>query len=211
MKHLVIIGAGGLGRCVYDIALNSIGYGDYFDVKGFINDIPDALDKFEGYPPIISDIDNYIIEKEDVFVCAFGDNIPAKIKVCELIKARGGTFYSLIHKEAYIGKNSKIGDGTIIDNHVFIDPDVIIGDNCLIQPMAIIGHNSYIEDYVRIDSQSVLVGGTIVRKGACLYTRVMINSNVEIGENSVVGACSFVIKNVKPKTTVFGVPAKVIF
>ena len=211
MKHLIIIGAGGLGRCVYCAALNSIGYGKEFDIKGFINDIPDALDPYKGYPPIISRIDDYEIEKDDVFVCAFGDNILAKIKVCEALKAKGAIFQTLIHKGAFVGMNVKIGEGTIIDNGAHIDPDAVIGKNCLIQTLAIIGHNSMIEDYVRIDSHCALVGGTIVRRGACIYTHAMINHNVVIGENAVVGACSFVMKKVKPGTTVFGVPAKEIY
>lgn len=211
MKHLVIIGAGGLGRCVYCTALNSIGYGIDYDIKGFINDIPDALDPFEGYPPILSHIAEYVIEKDDVFVCAFGDNISAKVKVCESLKSKGAVFQSLIHKGAFVGMNTKIGDGTIVDNGVHIDPDTVIGENCLIQAMAVVGHNSSVGDYVRIDSHSVLVGGTIVRKAACIYTHAMISHNVVIGENAIVGACSFVIKSVKPGISVFGVPAKPIF
>ena len=34
--------------------------------------------------------------------------------------------------------------------------------------------------------------------------------NISIGEHSKIGACSVVLKNVLPKTTVAGVPAKVI-
>ena len=38
MKNLIIIGAGGMGRTVYDNALESVGYGETFVVKGFIDD-----------------------------------------------------------------------------------------------------------------------------------------------------------------------------
>ena len=39
MKGLIIIGAGGMGRTVYDNAMECIGYGDTFHIKGFIDDI----------------------------------------------------------------------------------------------------------------------------------------------------------------------------
>ena len=59
MKNLIIIGAGGMGRTVYDNALESVGYGETFVVKGFIDDDLQALDGFPNYPPIIDTIRNY--------------------------------------------------------------------------------------------------------------------------------------------------------
>ena len=40
MKQLVIVGAGGMGRTFYSNALESVGYGNEFVIKGFINDYP---------------------------------------------------------------------------------------------------------------------------------------------------------------------------
>lgn len=210
MKHLIIIGAGGMGRCVYNLAINSIGYGTEFDVKGFLEIDRESLNGFEGYPPILSDDDHYEICENDVFVCSLGEAQKRK-EIYDRFIAKGAHFMTLIHKNATIGTNTKIGLGTIIDESAHIDPDVTIGCNCLIQVQAILGHDSVIGNHVRIDSQAFMVGGTIIGSGACIYTKAMINHNVEIGENAVVGACSFVIKKVKSGTTVFGSPAKSIF
>ena len=210
MKKLIIIGAGGMGRCTYCIAEHGVGIGKDYEIKGFIDDNLNALQGFEGYKPMLATISDYIIKDEDVFVCSIGE-IQTKVKICEDLKSRGAKFYTLIHKNASIGKNAKIGNGTIIDEFVHIDPDVTIGDDCLVQTQAVIGHDSIIGNYVRIDSQTALVGGTIVRDRATVYTHAMISHNVTIGEDAVVGACSFVIKNVKPGTSVFGMPAKAIF
>lgn len=210
MKHLIIIGAGGMGRCLYSLATNGKGYQGIFDIKGFLDDNMSALDGFNGYPPMLAKIADYQVQEDDVFTCSIGD-VQTKIKICESLKAKGAQFITLIHKNSSIGLNTKIGEGSIIDEGVHIDPDVTIGEQCLLQTQAIIGHDSIIEDYVRIDTHCSLVGGTIVKRGACIYTHAMINHNVVIGEDAVVGACSFVIKKVKPGTTVFGVPAKPIF
>ena len=56
MKHLVIIGAGGMGRTFYSNALESVGYGNEFVIKGFINDYP-SLGNFQNYPAIIGTIE----------------------------------------------------------------------------------------------------------------------------------------------------------
>lgn len=210
MKHLIIIGAGGMGRCLYSLAINSKGYQKTFDIKGFLDDNKSALDGFNGYPPMLSTIADYQVQDDDVFTCSIGD-VQTKIKICKSLKAKGAQFITLIHKNSSIGLNTKIGEGSIIDEGVHIDPDVTIGEQCLLQTQAIIGHDSVIEDFVRIDTHCSLVGGTIVKRGACIYTHAMINHNVVIGEDAVVGACSFVMKKVKSGTTVFGVPAKPIF
>lgn len=210
MKKLIIIGAGGMGRCVYCIAENSIGYGSDFTIKGFLDDNLKALDGFNGYEPVLSEIASYQPAPEDVFTCSIGD-VETKVKICDALKKKGGKFITLVHKSAVIGKNSKIGEGTIIDEGVHIDPDVMIGSDCLLQAQAIIGHDSVIGNYARIDTQCSLVGGTIVKDRATIYTHAMISHNVTIGEDAVVGACSFVIKSVKPGISVFGVPAKPIF
>jgi len=38
MKQLIIVGAGGMGRTLYDIARECVGYGAEFTVKGFVDD-----------------------------------------------------------------------------------------------------------------------------------------------------------------------------
>lgn len=210
MKQLIIIGAGGMGRCTYCIAEQSVGFGEDFQIKGFLDDNIHALDGFDGYKPVLATIADYKIEPDDVFVCSIGE-VQTKIKVCEKLKAKGAKFYTLIHKNSCIGKNAKIGEGTIIDESVHIDPDVIVGTDCLLQAQAVVGHDSVIGNYARIDTQCSLVGGTIVKDRATIYTHAMISHNVTVGEDAVVGACSFVIKNVKPGVSVFGVPAKPIF
>ena len=210
MKQLIIIGAGGMGRCTYCNAEQSNGFGTEFQIKGFLDDNQKALEGFEGYKPVLSKISDYQIEPDDVFVCSIGE-VQTKYMICEGLKAKGAKFYTLIHQNASIGKNTKIGEGTIVDESVHIDPNVVIGTDCLLQAQAIVGHDSVIGNYARIDTQCSLVGGTIVKDKATIYTHAMVSHNVTIGEDAVVGACSFVIKNVKPGVSVFGVPAKPIF
>ena len=72
MKNLIIIGAGGMGRTVYSNALESVGYGEKFVVKGFIDDNLKALEGFPNYPPVIGTIRDYQPQKNDVFVSSIG-------------------------------------------------------------------------------------------------------------------------------------------
>lgn len=82
----------------------------------------------------------------------------------------------------------------------------------------VIGETAVIEDNVSI-MQSVTLGGTgkeagdrhpKVRRGVLISAGAKILGNIEIGECAKVGAGSVVLKDVAPRTTVAGVPARVI-
>lgn len=209
MKELIIIGAGGMGREIYYTAINSIGYGIDFIVKGFIDDDISVLNGFNGYPPVLETISDYCVQANDVFVCSIG-NVDSKVKVCEMIKKKGGCFQTLIHKNSTIKMNAKIGEGTIIDSYAVISCDTEIGDNCLIQQAAIIGHDVKIGNYCRIDCQSFFVGAVIVGNRCTIHTSSVLNHKVVVEDGATIGACSFVVKKVKAGTTVFGNPARVL-
>lgn len=207
MKNLIIIGAGGMGRDVYDIALHSIGYGKDFMVKGFIDDNVHSLDSFCGYPPILSTIKEYIPQENDVFTCSLG-NVQVKEKLCELIKSKGGVFKTLIYENAQISKNVKIGAGCIIGTHALICSDAQIGENCLIQSFSCVAHDCIVGNYSRIDVRALLVGGVQVGNKVTVHTNAVVSHNVVLEDDSIVAAMSFVIRSVKKGTTVMGNPAK---
>jgi acetyltransferase-like isoleucine patch superfamily enzyme len=85
-----------------------------------------------------------------------------------------------------------------------------VGDFAFIQDNAIIGHDVKIGKWVRIDCNVVCIAGVDVGDGACIHTGAIINHNVRIGSGASVGAGSFVIRSVKPDTTVYGNPAKAL-
>ena len=207
MKNLIIIGAGGMGRSVYCIATGSIGFDTDFLIKGFIDDNIHSLDDFENYPPVISDIESYQPQVDDVFVCSIGD-VKIKKKVCDELLRKGAVFQKLIHKTAIVRQNAQIGDGCIIADYASVGADACIGENTLVQSYSIVAHDCKIGNYVRIDTHAVCVGGVILKNNVTIHTGAIISHKVVVGENATVGAASFVFKSVKPDRTVFGNPAK---
>lgn len=209
MRHLIIIGARGFGREVYNIALESIGYGEYFDIKGFLDDKLDALDPYEGYPAIISSVENYSPVENDVFICALGD-VKWKKYYTQMILDKGGEFITLIHKRAFISKNVKVGLGTIISNQCMVSCDVTIGKYSTLQPHVLIGHDNIIGEYCQINSNSTTGGNVYICDFVTIHTSAVILPKAKIGEFAIVGAGSVVLRNVPTKTIVFGNPAKKI-
>lgn len=208
MKHLIIIGAGGMGRTIYDIARESVGYLSEYDIKGFIDDDSSALDGFDNYPPLLDSIENYIPQEDDVFVSSIGGN--ARRGCIENIVSKGGVFQTIIHKTVRLGTNVKLGVGNIIGAFTSVGADASIGDFNMIQSYSVIGHDAIIGNWNRIDTHVTCVGGIIVEDETNIHTSAVINHKVVVESKSTVGACSFVIKRVKSGCTVFGNPAKKI-
>jgi len=206
MKNLIIIGAGGMGRTVYSNALESVGYGEKFTVKGFIDDNLEALDTFPNYPPIIGTIGDYQPEEDDVFVSSIGG--AARRPCMEEIIRRGGVFMELIHQTARILTNAKLGKGNFVGAYTVIGNDAVIGDYNMIQSYTVIGHDAKIGNWNRIDTHVTCVGGIVIEDEVNIHTSAIISHNVRVETGAHVGALSFVIRKVKAGTTVMGNPAK---
>ncbi len=206
MKNLIIIGAGGMGRTVYSNALESVGYGENFVVKGFIDDDLQALNDYPNYPSIIGTIKDYQPQTDDVFVSSIGG--AARRPCMEEIICRGGEFMELIHQTARILTNAKLGKGNFIGAYTVIGNDAVVGDYNMIQAYTVIGHDAKIGNWNRIDTHVTCVGGTVVEDEVNIHTSAVISHKVVVETGAHVGALSFVIRRVKAGTTVMGNPAK---
>ena len=208
MKNLLIIGARGFGREVYDLALDCVGAGAEFKVKGFLDDKADALDGFSGYPPIISSVEDYEIQQDDIFICGLGDPKWRKVYT-EKILEKGGKFASLISPYAIIRRNANIGVGCIVTHYSNISMDAMVGDHCAILSSGI-GHDVKVGKYSVLSGRVSLNGFVEVGEEAYIACGVCVAPHKKIGDRAFVGIGSVVIKNVKADTKVFGNPAKKI-
>lgn len=206
MKNLIIIGAGGMGRTMYSNAIESVGYEIDFSVKGFIDDNINALDGFSNYPLLLGTIKGYQPQPDDVFVSSIGG---AARKTCmEDIISKGGEFWALIHNTARIYTNAKLGKGNFIGAYTVVGNDAQIGNYNMIQSYTVIGHDAIIGNWNRLDTNVTCVGGIIIEDEVNIHTSAVISHGVTVGTGAHIGALSFVIRNVKPGTTVYGNPAK---
>lgn len=211
MKHLVIIGARGYAREVYALALKTQEYIDgEYDIKGFLDDNSNAFDGVVGdYPPVISSVEEYEVQEDDVFTCALGDNGYRK-KYADIIINKGGQFITLINPSAEINPTAHIGKGCIINSKSIIGSNTTIGDFVTIQSFDVIGHDVKVGDYVSIECFVFLGGFSSVGNMSTMHTRSTIIPHKSIGCNVVVGVGSYVMRNFKDSLSLFGYPAKVL-
>jgi sugar O-acyltransferase (sialic acid O-acetyltransferase NeuD family) len=209
MKNLIIIGARGYGREVYNLAIKCEGYNKEYIIKGYLDDKSDALVGFENYPEIISTVENYEIQEDDVFTCALG-SVKWKKYYVDLIMSKGGLFINLIHPTSIFNSNVKVGNGLIVFMYSNISNDCIIEDFVTIQGFVGIGHDSRIGKWSHINAYSFMGGYAILEEEVCLNTRATVLPSIIVHKGAIVGAASLVIRNVKANTTVFGIPATVL-
>lgn len=163
MRKLLIIGAGGHGQVVAEVAENC-GYSDI----AFVDDYSDkAICK-------IADV----AKLKDVYKNAFvgiGNN-KFREKLIECLKAKGFRIPVLIHPSAYISRtavifegtvvepkaivnaNSKIGEGSIISVGAIVDHSVEIGKFCHVNSGAIVKAGAKLDDYVKLEAGEVVLG-----------------------------------------------------
>ncbi len=206
MKDLIIIGASGAGREVYNMASECDGYNKEWRIKGFLDDNIHTLDQFSNYPSILSKIVNYTVAENDVFICSIG-TVSVKKKVINLILSKGGHFLNLIHPTANISKNVKLGIGSIIAPYSFISCEVKIGNYVTIQSKVVLGHDVSVGDYCHLGAFAFIGGNVFADESVTVYPGGILLPGIRANRGAIVGAGSVVIRDIPSFTTVFGMPA----
>lgn len=211
MKQLVIIGAGELGRELYWHAQEAFGYNSEFVVKGFIDD--DYAPENEKYKtlgkPLLSSVEDYDIEPDDVFVCAIG-SVNGREATVEKIKSRGGQFMTVRHKTSIIQGNVEVGEGLFMGPFTIIGDGAKIGNHVMINTHSAIGHDVAIGDYTCIMSYVDVTGCSHIGRKVFLASGCRMTPSTKIGDGAYIGIGSVVLRKVRPGVKVFGNPAKVV-
>jgi len=207
LDNLVIIGAGGFGRELFEWAAASPDYGRRWNIKGFIDDAPREKLRGSLRVPVLGPISSYEIEHNDVFVCGIG--IPyIKRKLCEMFAKQGAKFISLVHPSAVVCKSASIGPGVIICPYSLISADATIGDGSVVYYHSSVDHDSSIGRFCQISGHCDIAGGAKIGEEVFLGSHSVILPGVVIGNGVTVGAGAVVTKDVSAGLVVYGVPAR---
>lgn len=121
---------------------------------------------------------------------------------------KGTSIYhnSYVYGEVQVGKDTWIGPHTLLDG----TGGLVIGDNCSVST----GVQIFTHDTVKW----ALSGGRAayehapVSIGSCCYlgSQSVVSMGVSIGDHTVVGACSFVNRDLPPHSVAVGIPCRPI-
>ncbi|MDI6786041.1 MAG: acetyltransferase [bacterium] len=207
-EKIFIMGAGGHGRVVLDILLESKDY----EVVGFLDSDPKLHGKFVNNHKVFGDISLIpkLIKEKGVIgsIIAIGHN-ETRSMFFKKFKKAGLIIINAIHPSAIISKTAKIGSGVVVSARATVWTDSIIGDNCIINTGVIVEHQNIIEDNVHIASGAQLGGNVKIKQNTTIGAGSTIIPYINVGKNVMVGAGSVVINDISDGVTAVGVPAKV--
>ncbi|NLI35975.1 MAG: UDP-3-O-(3-hydroxymyristoyl) glucosamine N-acyltransferase [Bacteroidales bacterium] len=125
----------------------------------------------------------------------------------QLIKDDNGVNMSIPHVgRVFIGTNVSIGDNTTISKSLF-EGFTSVGNNSKIDNHVHIAHNCIIGDNCVLTANCSMFGSSELETNVWLAPNSAIMNKVIVGSNAFIGASSFVSRNVKPGSRMFGIPA----
>ena len=128
----------------------------------------------------------------------------------DTLKAKGYTFATVVHPAAVIAVEVLLGEGAQILAGAVIQPGCQIGRNTIVNTSASVDYDCLIGDHVHLAPGVTLSGEVVVAAGAHIGTGATIIQGVHVGAESLVAAGAVVVDDVPGKSTVMGVPARVV-
>ena len=158
-NNLLILGAGGYGHVVREIAEDS----GIFDKIDFLDDSsPLAIGKFGDAEKFLKGYPNAVV--------ALG-NAELRLGYIEKLRAAGFQIPVIISPKAYVSKSAKIGKGTIVEPFSAVNANSEVGIGVLLRCGAVIDHNAKVGDFCYIDC------GVVVKANNSVGFKIKIAAN----------------------------------
>jgi len=210
LKKLVVVGAGGFGREVLQLAMHQNKMTQQWNIMGFVDDNKELQGKTINGFPVLGDIDWLAANAGDKYaVFALGEP-ELKRKVEKRLQKSGIRYATLIHPSAVMGDFIDIREGAIIAAGVVCTVNIKIGKHVIINLNCSVGHDVVIGDYATIAPDANVMGETSIGEGCYIASGVTIRDGVNIGQNTIVGLGAVVVGNLPGDIVALGCPAKAV-
>jgi len=210
MKNIVLIGGGNQVQYTIDIIEKE----NKYTIVGIIDSVKEIGTNLYGYnvigrqEDIIDLIKEYNIEGG---LISIGDNwarCNVFLKISSL--APNFEFINAIHPSVVIGNNVTLGKGIVAMAGCIFNPGAVIEDFTFFATGAQIEHDCTISKFASISAGTVIGGHVKLGEYSALTLNVTVVDRLEIGNNTVVGAGSVVLKSLPDNVLAYGNPAKII-
>lgn len=203
---LVIFGAGGHAREVADL----IATGSNYEHVGFVDKVQGGM--LDGIPVLSWEQFSHMYSPGAVSVITAIGDPKLRLRVAKECADERYDFATLVHPSVRLSHTVELGPGTIIfpgcvlTINISIGRHVYINVGCTISHDVRIGDNSFLAPGVHV-SGNVAIGRSVWIGTGASITNGTPDSPLVIGDGTVVGAGSAVIKSCEPGCLYAGVPA----
>lgn len=203
-EKVMILGSGGHCKVIVDILLEN----NEYEVAGLIDFTETNI---WGIKTIGTDSDLKQLYGDGIknaFI-AIGNN-EIRAQLYKELDEIGFNVINIISKKSVISKYVSMGQGNVIMPGAIINAGTNIGNCCIVNTNSHIDHDCNIGDFTHIAPGAGLCGNVKIGKRCFVCTGANIIDNITIIDDVVVGAGAAVIKDLKTKGVVVGVPAQLV-
>jgi sugar O-acyltransferase (sialic acid O-acetyltransferase NeuD family) len=207
LKRCVIIGSGDYGKEVAWVIHDLNQAAREWNLLGFID--PPAVNKTQHCGlPVWHSYEAFRREHGPVFFACGIANPAYRAKECNDAEQHGFCPATLVHPTVVVAPGVSIGTGTIVGAGTVVAPDAVIGRHCAINVQATIGHDCSLGDFSVISPGARVLGHVTLMPRAFVGANAVIYQGLRMGEAAVLGAGSFLAKDLDAGQSAFGVPAR---
>lgn len=204
---IIILGAGGHAKVVWDVVLSSAL--PECELIGFADDNPSRTGATVMGLPVFGSLDTLALPRDVRVVMGIGDNA-ARRRQFEQATSLGYGCLTVVHSRAVIGRGCTIGAGVVVMANVVVNSDARIEDNVILNTACSVDHDCRIGAHSHIAPGVSMAGGVTVGEDTLVGIGAAVVPGVSIGAGSIIGAGSVVTHDVESGCVVVGVPARVI-
>ena len=208
MINLVIFGAGGLGREIYDTLMFVNAQALTFNVVGYIDDTREPGSVVNGVPVLGGS--SVLAKMHGKVEIILGISAPEVRKELHLRYKKEFLFPNVIHPTAIVSPFAKLGEAILIQSNCIVAANAKIGDGVVVNAHSGVGHDAQVGDYCSVMSFCDLAGNTHLGELSFVGTGVKVVPLTSIAAESYLCAGAVVFKDVVVKSKLLGNPAKII-
>jgi sugar O-acyltransferase (sialic acid O-acetyltransferase NeuD family) len=209
---LVLIGAGGHAREVVDLVESlRAAEGPRYEVIGHLVE-PEfgAPGSLAGSRPILGDIAWIESAPTGTLVfCAVGAPLLRK-RLVERAQRAGARFCTLVHPSARLSPSVFLGEGVLVAASATVTSGVHLEDHVVVNVGCTISHGCRLDSFATLGPGVHVAGDVHLGSGCQIGIGAAVIERRSIGEWSVVGAGAAIINDVPARTTVVGVPGRIL-
>jgi sugar O-acyltransferase (sialic acid O-acetyltransferase NeuD family) len=160
--------------------------------------------------PVLGDFDWLGRHSSEVLAVCSVATPESRLRVVSRARKNGVRFCNAIHPSAILTRWVTVGEGVVIAAGCVLTNQIRIGDQVQINVNCTVSHDAVLGDFVTLAPGVHLTGLVTVSTGCYVGTGANVIDRLNVGEWSIVGAGSAIVRDVPPNTTVVGVPGRVI-
>lgn len=195
MTDLILMGGGGHCRSAIDV----IEAEGSHRIIGVLEDPAFKGSDVMGYP---------ILGTDDALADLVGHGVGVLVTIGQIktskirerafaaAKKAGAYLPVIVSPHAYCSRHANIGAGTVVMHGAVVNAACLVGENCIVNSMALLEHDVSIGDHTHIATGARVNGGVKIGPRCFIGSGAVLHNDIEIGEGAIIPAGTVVRSSV---------------